>query len=128
MNEIKKKTELTEGEIQAKQIKKEIWQESLMNFFDKISFLEQTPEQKHDIALNIKEQLNTGRLYWIQIILSSLIATFGLLQNSVAVIIGAMLIAPLLLPIQGIAYGISEGSSKFIWRASKLLIGSELSI
>lgn len=124
MNETEKKPPLTEAEIQAKLIKKEIWQENLMYFFDKISFLRQTPEQKHDIAINVKEQLNTGRLYWIEIILSSLIATFGLLQNSVAVIIGAMLIAPLLRPIQGIAYGISEGDSKLIWRASKLLIGS----
>lgn len=123
MNEIQK-PKLTEAEIQAKQIKKEIWQEKLMDFFDKISFLEQTPEQKQEIAVRVKDDLNTGQLYWLEIILSSIIATFGLLQNSVAVIIGAMLIAPLLRPIQGIAYGVSEGDSKLIFKGVKLLLGS----
>jgi len=32
-------------------------------------------------------------------------ATFGLLANSAAVIIGAMIIAPLMLPIRGLAFG-----------------------
>ncbi|PID70014.1 TIGR00341 family protein [bacterium DOLZORAL124_38_8] len=117
-------TPLNEAEIQAKQIKKELWQEKIMSFFDQLSFLEQTPEQKQAIAIRVKEDLNTGKLYWLEIILSSIIATFGLLQNSVAVIIGAMLIAPLLLPIQGIAYGIAEGDSKLIIKGIKLLVGS----
>jgi uncharacterized membrane protein len=33
------------------------------------------------------------------------IATLGLLSNSAAVIIGAMIIAPLMLPIRGLAFG-----------------------
>jgi uncharacterized hydrophobic protein (TIGR00271 family) len=40
---------------------------------------------------------------------SCAIATFGLLANSAAVIIGAMIIAPLMLPIRGIAFGALEG-------------------
>ncbi len=104
-----------------KKIIKDHWQTKLMKFFDKISILNQPPEQKQEIAITVTNGLKNSRLYWIQIILSSLIATFGLLQNSVAVIIGAMLIAPLLQPIQGIAYGISEGSSKIIWRGIKML-------
>lgn len=122
-NELQKSVE-AEKKAEERKMIKEHWQVKLMNFFDKVSILRQTDEQKQEIALNIKGQLNVGRLYWIQIILSSLIATFGLLQNSVAVIIGAMLIAPLLQPIQGIAYGISEGDSKLVWRSSKLLIFS----
>jgi uncharacterized membrane protein len=47
--------------------------------------------------------------FFILIILSSGIATYGLLGNSVAVIIGAMIIAPLMLPIMGLAYSISAG-------------------
>ncbi|MBF2088679.1 MAG: DUF389 domain-containing protein [Synechococcales cyanobacterium K44_A2020_017] len=40
---------------------------------------------------------------------SCAIATFGLLSNSAAVIIGAMIIAPLMLPIRGIAFAALEG-------------------
>jgi uncharacterized hydrophobic protein (TIGR00271 family) len=60
---------------------------------------------------------------------SSAIATFGLLENSAAVIIGAMIIAPLLSPIQALAYGILDGSVKNI-RASviSLGIGSALAV
>lgn len=35
---------------------------------------------------------------------SCLIATLGLLSNSAAVIIGAMIVAPLMLPIRGLAF------------------------
>jgi uncharacterized hydrophobic protein (TIGR00271 family) len=40
---------------------------------------------------------------------SCAIASFGLLSNSAAVIIGAMIIAPLMLPIRGIAFAALEG-------------------
>jgi hypothetical protein len=45
---------------------------------------------------------------------SCIIATFGLLSNSAAVIIGAMLIAPLMLPIRGVAFGILEADRELI--------------
>lgn len=45
---------------------------------------------------------------------SCVIASFGLLSNSAAVIIGAMLIAPLMLPIRGIAFGILEADKQLI--------------
>lgn len=48
--------------------------------------------------------------YLILIISSCTIATFGLLANSTAVIIGAMIIAPLMLPIRGLAFGALTGN------------------
>jgi len=48
--------------------------------------------------------------YLILIISSCAIATFGLLSNSAAVIIGAMIIAPLMLPIRGFAFGALQGN------------------
>jgi len=48
--------------------------------------------------------------YLILIIGSCAIATFGLLSNSAAVIIGAMIIAPLMLPIRGLAFGALQGN------------------
>ncbi|WP_333076841.1 MULTISPECIES: DUF389 domain-containing protein [unclassified Microcoleus] len=48
--------------------------------------------------------------YLVLILGSCIIATFGLLANSAAVIIGAMIIAPLMLPIRGLAFGAVEGN------------------
>jgi len=49
--------------------------------------------------------------FFALLILASGIATYGLLGDSVAVIIGAMIIAPLMLPIMGLAFSISTGDS-----------------
>jgi uncharacterized hydrophobic protein (TIGR00271 family) len=48
---------------------------------------------------------------------AALIASFGLLQNSPAVIIGAMLIAMLYGPIVGIALGLAEASTSLLGRS-----------
>jgi uncharacterized hydrophobic protein (TIGR00271 family) len=45
----------------------------------------------------------------ILLLLASAIATFGLLGDSLAVVIGAMIVAPLMLPIMGLAFSISLG-------------------
>ena len=47
--------------------------------------------------------------YLVLIISSCLIATFGLVINSSAVIIGAMIIAPLMLPLRGLSFAALEG-------------------
>jgi uncharacterized hydrophobic protein (TIGR00271 family) len=88
------------------------------SFFKKLEFFDISGEQKGDIAQEIvKEDANGDALYWMMIVLSSGIATFGLLQNSVAIIIGAMLIAPLLQPMKAMAFAISTGRSTFFWKA-----------
>jgi len=48
------------------------------------------------------------------VVSSCLIATFGLVVNSTAVIIGAMIIAPLMLPIRGLAFAILEGDLEML--------------
>lgn len=48
--------------------------------------------------------------YWLQLVLSMCIATFGLVLNSSGVVIGAMLIAPLMSPIVALAMGLTVGS------------------
>ncbi|RZO57361.1 MAG: TIGR00341 family protein [Sandaracinaceae bacterium] len=46
-----------------------------------------------------------------------LIATFGLFASSTATIIGAMLIAPLMMPILGFALGSIWGDTRLLWRS-----------
>lgn len=60
---------------------------------------------------------------------SGLIATFGLLSNSAAVIIGAMIIAPLMRPIRAFSFGILEGDLSLMQRSLRaILAGSFLTI
>jgi uncharacterized hydrophobic protein (TIGR00271 family) len=48
-------------------------------------------------------------LYYVLLLASAGIAAFGLLANSAAVVIGAMLVSPLMAPIFGIALALSRG-------------------
>ena len=54
--------------------------------------------------------------------LSAIISTLGLLANSVAIIIGAMIIAPLMGPIIGMAYSVAMGNRKLLRRSSLTLL------
>ncbi|MEO7085304.1 MAG: DUF389 domain-containing protein [Gemmatimonadaceae bacterium] len=55
--------------------------------------------------------------YWIQLTLSMGIATLGLVLNSTAVVIGAMLVSPLMGPIVELGMGFAVGSSFLVLRA-----------
>ncbi len=52
--------------------------------------------------------------FFALLILAAAIATFGLLADSVATVIGAMIVAPLMLPIMGVAFGVGLGDRKII--------------
>ncbi|MEB3230378.1 MAG: DUF389 domain-containing protein, partial [Leptolyngbyaceae bacterium] len=52
--------------------------------------------------------------FLVLLISSCLIATFGLMINSMAVIIGAMIIAPLMLPLRGFAFAAIEGDRELL--------------
>lgn len=54
--------------------------------------------------------------------LSGVIATLGLLANSVAIIIGAMIIAPLIGPITGIAYSTTVANRRLLRRSILTLL------
>src|SRR6516225_8293207 len=56
-------------------------------------------------------------------VLATLIACYGLLKTSPAVVIGAMLIAMLLGPISGIALGLVDGNDSLVRKAFLSLLG-----
>ncbi len=64
--------------------------------------------------------------YYVLLFLSCLIATMGLYQNSAAVIIGAMIVAPLMGPVFGLSAGILWGSGKTLWESITTLIKGTL--
>jgi uncharacterized hydrophobic protein (TIGR00271 family) len=57
---------------------------------------------------------------------STVIATLGLFQNSSAVIIGAMIIAPLMRPLVGLSLGTLTGDSRLLMRGSITLLAGTL--
>lgn len=60
--------------------------------------------------------------YTTMILLSAGLATFGLLLNSPAVIIGAMLVAPLMQPLSGFAIGLTNTHGRLVRQAALTLI------
>jgi uncharacterized hydrophobic protein (TIGR00271 family) len=56
--------------------------------------------------------------YWLQLVVSVGIATLGLVLGSTAVVIGAMLIAPLMGPIVAMGMGLATGSPFLVLRSS----------
>ena len=70
-----------------------------------------TAEQKQQIYQTIIEGSESKVSFYILVILSSIIASYGLIANSAAVVIGAMIVAPLMIPIVGIAISLVSGDS-----------------
>ncbi|HEY4357479.1 MAG TPA: DUF389 domain-containing protein [Acidobacteriaceae bacterium] len=62
--------------------------------------------------------------YWLEILLSAGIATLGLVLNSPAVIIGAMLISPLMGPIMATGLGLAAGDLYLVLKAVAKLLAS----
>ncbi|NJL87173.1 MAG: DUF389 domain-containing protein [Leptolyngbyaceae cyanobacterium SM1_1_3] len=88
-----------------------------------------TPQGLQHLHDSLMEDAELELNYVVLIIGSCLIATLGLLSNSAAVIIGAMLVAPLMQPIRALAFGILEGDVELIQTAFKsLLVGTAIAI
>jgi uncharacterized hydrophobic protein (TIGR00271 family) len=68
------------------------------------------PIQVQQLQAELLSESTLDFSYLTLILSSCAIATFGLLANSTAVIIGAMIVAPLMLPIRGLAFGALAGN------------------
>ncbi|HVC53165.1 MAG TPA: DUF389 domain-containing protein [Stellaceae bacterium] len=71
----------------------------------------------------MREASEPTRIYWLMNGLSTVIASYGLLANSPAVVIGAMVVALLLNPLAGVALGLNESDRKLLGRAFLSLAG-----
>lgn len=71
-----------------------------------------SPERREEVLQNLSKAASPGFDFFLLIVLSCSIATLGLITNSTAVIIGAMLVAPLMSPILGISIASVAGQQK----------------
>ena len=68
-------------------------------------------ELTEDLVLSSGDAESKTSAFWVMLTLSAVIATAGVLGDSTATVIGAMIIAPLATPIMGIALGIARRST-----------------
>jgi uncharacterized hydrophobic protein (TIGR00271 family) len=73
-----------------------------------------TKERRATVQVKLRDSSKPDFSYYLLVILSSIIATMGLLVNSPAIIIGAMLVAPLMSPIIGIGLASITGDGRLL--------------
>jgi len=74
---------------------------------------------REELYADIDGQANITSVYIVMVVLSSIVASVGILKDNVAIIIGAMVIAPLLGPNIALALGTTLGDTDLIVRALK---------
>ena len=93
---------------------------------------EQFSNQKVDypeVRVRIEANALPSKMYFIMNILSAIIASYGLVTNSAAVVIGAMLVAMMLGPITGVALAIIDHRMPLLRRSLiTMLVGISLVI
>lgn len=77
--------------------------------------------EQNELIWSAQKNANSNVDYIVMIVLSAALATLGLLTNSAAVIIGAMLVAPLMSPLSSFSTGMATGILHLTRRASVTL-------
>ncbi|MEO5509075.1 MAG: DUF389 domain-containing protein [Longimicrobiales bacterium] len=82
---------------------------------------------RDEVFTNAAEAATETKLpYWLITVVAGALATLGLALNSSAVIIGAMLIAPLLGPLVGLGLGLASGDGRLTLHTAIVIIGSTI--
>ena len=80
-----------------------------------------TLERRAEVQVQLRDSCTPDFDFFLLVVLSAVIATLGLLTNSAAVIIGAMLVAPLMSPIIGIGLASLTGDARLFRNSSVAL-------
>jgi uncharacterized hydrophobic protein (TIGR00271 family) len=102
-----------------------------MNTLQKVRHYIHSPtrDQRNEIVGEVSAAASPGFDFFLLVVLSCSIATMGLITNSPAVIIGAMLVAPLMSPIVGLGMASIMGNGKLAESAvSALVRGAVLAV
>jgi uncharacterized hydrophobic protein (TIGR00271 family) len=73
-----------------------------------------TLEERLAVYRQVRRRARTTQDFYAMMVLATAIAALGLLLNSAAVIIGAMLVAPLMSALLGVALGIVQGDGSLV--------------
>ncbi|AFI84388.1 DUF389 domain-containing protein [Methylophaga nitratireducenticrescens] len=87
------------------------------------------PEEFKDLFMLMRESARATPAYLTLMVLSTLLAAFGLFANSIPVVIGAMILAPLMGPIISMSLGtLRQDESLMIDSGRSIAIGTGLSL
>lgn len=96
--------------------------------FDRLR-LRLTPNEQEDITRQAYDMASVSLDYMALIVIAAALASFGLLNNSASVVIGAMLVAPFMQPCICFAVGIATRRLPLVMRALQALaVGIPLSL
>ena len=76
---------------------------------------------REEIFSRVEKGAQLNQNFFVLVVLSSIVAGIGLLENNIAVIIGAMVIAPLLGPNIAFSLGSSLGETRLMWQSLKAI-------
>ena len=79
-------------------------------------------ERLEALRLDFERDARFSLVFVVLTLAASLIATLGLLANSAAVVIGAMVVAPWILPLEAMAFEVVRGSLPGVLRALRTLL------
>jgi uncharacterized hydrophobic protein (TIGR00271 family) len=82
-----------------------------------INLIKVSPEHQEKVLEDISSSSEPDSRFYAMVAASTLIACLGLVANSAAVIIGAMLVAPLMTPLFGISMALVRGEPRLLGRA-----------
>ena len=84
----------------------------------------QAERGRHKAAVrsSVAENASCDSAYVVMNVLATVVATYGLLSDSAAVVIGAMIIAMLLGPISGVGLALVDGDNRLLWKAASALL------
>jgi uncharacterized hydrophobic protein (TIGR00271 family) len=86
-------------------------------------------ERFRDLFSALRDDANMNGVYVVLMLLSTFLATIGLFSNSTAVVIGAMLLAPLMAPIVSLSMGLLRADSYLLQASlSKITWGIVLAL
>ena len=74
---------------------------------------------REELYNSIEKNARLNRTYLLLVFLSTVVVAIGLLEDNVAAVIGAMVIAPLLGPNLALALGTALGDTDLMWKAFK---------
>jgi uncharacterized hydrophobic protein (TIGR00271 family) len=79
-----------------------------------------------ELLIEFQQDARLDQVFVVLTLGSTLIATLGLLANSAAVVIGAMIIAPWITPLRATAFGILRGRLPLVWQGLVTLLSGAL--
>jgi len=91
-------------------------------------FSHASQEQYTSLFSSLREESKLTSTFMILLILSTMIATFGLFINSSSVVIGAMLLAPLMQPIVSLSMGVLRQDSDLELNGAKTIFWGVLAV